>query len=169
MYHIYTMNTYTPLLICIMLILYTAEQAGHPFAVLTEQYRMHTRICAWPSARSYSNELVTAPTTAAARQCIKPCVWLDVTGAEVKHQQQVSGSYHVKLVDVLHSLHVAPARVTYFLLCVTWTVLHNKRSSCYYMPVATEAECITISLLYYNTAKHCRATLTLRRHRLYWM
>jgi superfamily I DNA and/or RNA helicase len=85
-------------------ILYHYIQAGHSPKMLTLQYRMHPTICQWVSKANYNSKLITARTTALARQCSKPCVWMQVSGEEEKHPKRASVyTCNINLLTVEHT------------------------------------------------------------------
>ena len=72
--------------------------------MLTEQYRMHKNISAFTSRTFYGNKLKTAACLTATRTCTHPCVWIDCTTDELKHEFKVSLRVHV---SSMHAVCVA--------------------------------------------------------------
>ena len=76
-------------------------QAGAPVVLLTEQYRMHPSIAAWPSTYFYHGQLVTPPAThegysAAfhALAAFPPLAFYDCRSATLAHPGRMSAHSH---------------------------------------------------------------------------
>jgi hypothetical protein len=100
------------------------EENDQPADMLTIQYRMHDRICRWPSAQFYNGRLVTDPAVKAAREAFaapcelleQPRAFFDLPSQQEKpvtsYQNKLEAAYilkiveHIRAVDRVHTIGV---------------------------------------------------------------
>lgn len=100
------------------------EENDQPADMLTIQYRMHDRICRWPSVQFYDGRLVTAPVVRAARESFaapcqlleQPRAFFDLPSKQEKpgtsYRNKLEAAYilkiveHIRAVDKVHTIGI---------------------------------------------------------------